>query len=399
MQNDISLVILCGGKGKRLGSITKKIAKPLIKINQKPFIEYLINFYQGYKFDKIYLIGHYKSYQFKKIFHNKEFNFIKCEFIKEKKAMDTGGALNSIRKKVKGDMIVVNGDSYLNYDYLKFKNFNIINKSHSMILVKNLNYKSNNKLSRLKIEKKIIKKSYYSKYMNSGVYFFKKNIFNVIPKNKKISLENDILPILIEKKKIRGMYSNDFFIDIGLKKNLNLAKRKLIKVIKKPAIFLDRDGVLNKDTGYAHKFKKMEWINNSLNLLKKVNKSKINLFIVTNQSGIARKFYSEKNFLSLHKRIKDFFINKNIFIDDLKYCPHHPKLGVGKYRISCKCRKPKNKMITDLIDYWNVDVAKSLMMGDNNSDLLAASKSKLKFYYPTKKNFNLIKKNYKFFFN
>ena len=56
-------------------------------------------------------------------------------------------------------------------------------------------------------------------------------------------------------------------------------------------------------------------------------------------------------------------------------------------------------MITDLIDYWNVDVAKSLMMGDNNSDLLAASKSKLKFYYPTKKNFNLIKKNYKFFFN
>ena len=69
MKRNLSLVILCGGKGKRLGNITKKTPKPLIKINKKPFIEYLINFYQRYNFDKIYLIGHYKSLQFKKIFH------------------------------------------------------------------------------------------------------------------------------------------------------------------------------------------------------------------------------------------------------------------------------------------------------------------------------------------
>ena len=83
MKKNLSLVILCGGKGKRLGNITKKTPKPLIKINKKPFIEYLINFYQRYHFDKIYLIGHYKSSQFINLFHKKEFNFIKCEFIKE----------------------------------------------------------------------------------------------------------------------------------------------------------------------------------------------------------------------------------------------------------------------------------------------------------------------------
>ena len=398
MQKATSLVILCGGKGKRLGSITKKVAKPLITINKKPFIEYLINFYQSYEFEKIYLIGHYKSFQFKKIFHKKEFNFIKCEFVKEKKAMDTGGALNAIRNKVNGDILVVNGDSYLNYDYLKFNNFNVRHKSHSMILTKNLNYKSNNKLSKLKIENKIIKKSNNSKYMNSGVYFFKRNIFNLIPKNKKISLENDILPILIKKKKIKGIYSNDFFIDIGLKKNLNFAKKKLIETIQKPAIFLDRDGVLNRDTGYPHEFKKMKWIKDSLNLLKKIKKDKINFFIVTNQSGIARKLFTEKKFLNLHKKIKEFFIQKNIYINEVKYCPHHPKDGVGKFKINCKCRKPKNKMITDLISYWNVDVNKSLMLGDKKSDFLAANKSKLKFYYPSKKNYYLIKKKYKLFF-
>ena len=85
MKKNLSLVILCGGKGKRLGDITKKTPKPLIKINKKPFIEYLINFYQRYHFYKIYLIGHYKSSQFINLLHKKEFNFIKCEFIKEKK--------------------------------------------------------------------------------------------------------------------------------------------------------------------------------------------------------------------------------------------------------------------------------------------------------------------------
>ena len=299
MKKNTSLVILCGGKGTRLGKITKKTPKPLIKINKKPFIEYLINFYKKFNFDKIYLIGFYKPQQFKKLFNNKEFNFIKCEFIKEKIALDTAGALNTIRNKVKGDMVVINGDSYLDYNFIKFKNFHQSHKSNSMILVKNLNYKTNNKLNKLKIEKRFIKKSTNSKYMNSGVYFFKKEIFNYIPKNKRISLENDVLPELIERGKIKGIYSNGFFIDIGLKKNLHFAKKKLIEIIKKPAIFLDRDGVINKDTGYVHRFNQIIWLNNTLKLLKNIINKSFYIFIVTNQAGIGRKLYSEKNFFSL----------------------------------------------------------------------------------------------------
>lgn len=392
---NISLVILCGGRGRRLGSITKKIPKPLLKIEKKPFLEYLINFYQRYSFDKIYLIGHYKSSQFEKIFSRREFNFIECEFIKEKVPMDTGGALNSIRHNVKGDMLVINGDSFLDYNFIKFNNFNVKHNSHSMILVKNLNYKINKKLINLKISKNIIKITQNSDYMNAGIYYFKKNIFNFIPYNKKSSLENDILPILIKRKMIKGIYSNDFFIDIGIKKNLDNAKKQLTKVINQPAIFLDRDGVLNKDTGYAHKFEKMIWIKSSLNFLKKLNKKKMKFFIVSNQSGIARGIFSEKTFFKLHKKIKDFLAHKNIFIDEVKFCPHHPKFGTKKYKIICKCRKPKNKMITDLIDYWKINPNKSIMIGDKKTDYLSAKKSKIRFYYNNLKNFRKIKKYYK----
>ncbi len=390
----MNLVILCGGKGSRLGKITKKTPKPLIKIYKKPFIEYIINFYQKFNFNKIYLIGHYKSHEFKKLYNNKIFNFIKCEFIKEKKPLDTGGALNVIRDKFKGDFLLVNGDSFLNYNFINFHKFHLLNNKHSMILIKNSNYKSNSKLSNLNISKGVVCYSKKSNYMNAGIYFFKHTIFRSIKKNKKTSLENDILPELILKNKIKGIKINNFFIDIGLKKNLKIAKNNLIKAINTPAIFLDRDGVLNKDTGYPYNFKKLIWLNLSLKFLQKFKSKKIKIFLVTNQSGIGRGIYTEQQFLNLQKKIKIYLANLNIFIDEVKYCPHHPVFGKDKYKFKCKCRKPGNKLIEDIFNYWSIDRSKSIFIGDSHSDFLAAKKSNLKFYFPSINNFIKIKKKY-----
>ena len=105
-----------------------------------------------------------------------------------------------------------------------------------------------------------------------------------------------------------------------------------------------------------------------------MKKDKLKFFIITNQSGIGRKIFSEKDFLLLQKKIKIFLLKKNIFIDDVKYCPHHPKFGIGKYRISCNCRKPNNQMIKDLIKDWSINIQKSIMIGDKKSDQLAANK-------------------------
>lgn len=259
-----------------------------------------------------------------------------------------------------------------------------------MILLKNKNYKTNNKLNNLKIKNNFVNYDKKNDYMNGGIYYFNKNIFKNIPKNKKTSIENELLPPLIKSKKIKGIISKGFFIDIGTKKNLDYAKKKLLKKIKKPAIFLDRDGVLNVDNGYDYKFSKMKWINNTLTFLSKLKKDKIKFFIVTNQSGIGRGMYSEKIFLQLQKKIKKFLLKKNIFIDDIKYCPHHPTFGVGKYKKSCNCRKPNNQMISDIIRGWSIDINKSIMIGDKETDFIAAKKSSIKFYYQNKKNLNKI---------
>ena len=98
MKKNVDLIILCGGKGSRLGPLTKKTPKPLIKIGTRPFLHYLIKYYQRYNFKKIYLLAGYKGNQIKKYFNKKKFNFINVEVIIEKQPLGTGGCLSLIKR-------------------------------------------------------------------------------------------------------------------------------------------------------------------------------------------------------------------------------------------------------------------------------------------------------------
>ena len=133
--------------------------------------------------------------------------------------------------------------------------------------------------------------------------------------------------------------------------------------------------------GYVHQLKKIKWINKTIKFLAGLDKKNFYFFLVTNQSGIGRGFFSEEYFLRLHKKIKIILIKKNVFIDDIKYCPHHPTHGIGKYKKNCLCRKPKNKMIMELIEKWHINKSKSIMIGDQKTDYIASKKSNIKFYF------------------
>ena len=218
MNKGLDLVILCGGRGKRLGNLTANTPKPLIKINNKRFLDYIIQFYQKYYFNRIFLLTSYKARKFEK-YNKKYFNSIISICVKEKEPKGTGGALYELKKKIKNNFLLVNGDSYLDYN---FKNFQKIRKKYlgKIILIKNNNYYSNTKLSSLNLNKKkeVIIDDNNSKYMNAGIYLFKSDIFDYIS-NKNLSLEDEVLPELIKKRKIEGVKEDGTFIDIGTKKN------------------------------------------------------------------------------------------------------------------------------------------------------------------------------------
>jgi len=197
--------VLVGGKGKRLGNLTKKTPKPLIKINNKEFLKYLLYLISTYDFKKIYLICSYKSNFFFKTFHKKIYFNTQIICLKEKSANDTGGALFELKKKINSNFFLFNGDSIFNLSSLNINKLKRTNKIVNIALTEKNNYLSNNKLTSLKIKNRNIIFSKNGKYMNSGIYFFKKKIFDYISK-KKFSLENDLLPVLIKKKKKKKIY-------------------------------------------------------------------------------------------------------------------------------------------------------------------------------------------------
>ena len=145
------------------------------------------------------------------------------------------------------------------------------------------------------------------------------------------------------------------------------------------ALFLDRDGVINEDYGYVYKKEDFKFKEGIFELLKLFKEYKI--FIVTNQSGIARGYYSEKDFHKLMGWVKEEFYKNGIEITDINFCPHHPDI-TG----SCECRKPNAGMILDLAKRYNIDLKNSIMIGDKRSDIEAANKAGITKTYLVKDN-------------
>ena len=215
-----NVLIFVGGYGKRLGSLTKKTPKPLLLINNKPFINYLLEKIVKIKPKKIIFLCKYKNSQFLKKNDKKKINQTYLSCIVEKKKLGTGGSLFNAKKYIANNTLLLNGDTFFNINFDKLNKITLKNKVMFMCLVKNKIYKSNKKLSQLNIKKKIIIFSRNnSNLMNAGFYIVNRNLIKFLKKDNN-SLEETIIPKLIEKKLVYGKIFNNDHIDIGTKKNL-----------------------------------------------------------------------------------------------------------------------------------------------------------------------------------
>ena len=379
------LVILVGGRGKRLGKITNHIPKPLIRIKDKKFLDILFSKLIKYNFKKIYLMCSYKKKHFFKFYHKKKIHNSEIICIDEGSAKDTGGGLYKLRKLIKGSFFLINGDSFFDIDLNILSNLKL-NKDiiACMAITKNKGYEKNDKMNNLIIDKsnnlKYSKKK--SSYMNGGIYFFKRNIFDFV-KNKKISLEKDILNQLILKKKIKGIFFKKYFIDMGTTKKLKSLKSKA-NILKQKAVFLDRDGVINKLNlnGYIKNYKEFIFLPGVIEGIKFLNKNGYLIIVITNQACVGKNIISENKLNTIHFKMKNYLKKKNkSYIDDIFYSPYYKYSKHSKYRLNKFDRKPNPGMIFKAVNKWNINLKKSFFIGDQITDFKAAKKAGLKFYY------------------
>ncbi len=149
---------------------------------------------------------------------------------------------------------------------------------------------------------------------------------------------------------------------------------------EKPAVFFDRDGVLNVDNGYTFRKEDFVWVVGAREAIKLLNDLNYYVFVITNQSGVARGYYTENDVIKLHDWMNEELKKSGATIDGFYYCPHLPEAAIEKYRICCQCRKPAPGMIVQAMNEWPVDKEKSFLIGDSVRDVEAAEKAGIEGY-------------------
>ena len=161
----------------------------------------------------------------------------------------------------------------------------------------------------------------------------------------------------------------------------------------KPAVFFDRDGVLNKEIGYLYKIADFCWMDGAVEAIRYLNEHGFYVFVITNQSGIARGYYTEEDVLKLHHWMNEELAKYNARIDDFFYCPHYKDGIIPKYSISCDCRKPNTGMIEQAMRKYVIDKKNSYVIGDKDSDVKCAENAGIKGVIFQNENLEKIIKN------
>ena len=222
-------VILVGGKGTRLGELTKNIPKPMLEINNKPFLIYIIETIVRYGFTEIILLASHANKVLIDYFNKNSYKNCKIKIIVEEEPLGTGGALVNAYEHLNDSFFCLNGDSIIEGNWLSLiENFDT--NVDAVIGLTETNDSS--RYGSIEIQnKKIISfneknESSKSKLINGGIYLLRKSIFKNLKKNF-ISLENDIFPNIVNSGKVNGLKIKGFFIDIGTVKSLEYAKKRL----------------------------------------------------------------------------------------------------------------------------------------------------------------------------
>ena len=395
----IPVAILLGGRGKRLN--LKNIPKPMVPFLGKPLLEHLVNKLVDQGFIQLIFLTGYLHSVIEDYFGDGSSFGAEIQYSSELEPLGTARATANASNFFGDEFILLYGDVVIEFDLNRFLKTARENKGHGTLVVHPNDHPFDSDLvvcknNSNKIEKFLAKPHpddlKARNLVNAGLYYLKREILNAIPNdNFQYDWGRDIFSIAIKNGyELFSYRSSEYIKDIGtpdrLSKSESLYKENKIylKSIenRQKAIFLDRDGVINKEIGGVFDPSDMFLLPEVAKTIKEINDSGFLAICITNQPGVAKGFISFDKLEDVHIELDKLLLSEGAYLDDLFFCPHHPDKGfegeVKSLKKECDCRKPSPGMIFNAAEKYNIELTNSFFIGDRMSDLLAARSAGLK---------------------
>lgn len=392
----MKVVLMAGGRGTRISELFPDIPKPLIPIDNIPVLEREIISLRDQGFTDIILTIGYMAEKIQEYFGNGEKWRVRIEYFVENKPLGNAGALFFL--DLKEDFLLLNADAVFDVDFNRMVEFH---KQRSGLVTIFTHPNSHPYDSGLiiagkngEVEKWLAKEDerpkYYKNRVNAGLHVISPKALELsgirkedIGDGGKVDLDRQILKPLCGTRKMFCYDSPEYVKDMGTPERFRAVEEDYKKGVvnaknlknKQKAIFLDRDGTINKYAGFLRKEEEFELIDGVAEAVKKINQSGFLAIVVTNQPVIARGEVSFEGLETIHNKMEMLLGKEGAYLDGIYFCPHHPHSGyegeVKELKIDCDCRKPKPGMLLKAAEDFNIDLSQSYMVGDGENDIKA----------------------------
>lgn len=386
----MKVVIMAGGKGTRIAEINSNVPKPMILIDGKPILQYQIETLSKAGYCDIILIVGYMGDIIKNYFENGKAFGVEIHYIVEESPLGTAGALYYLKDKIKEDFLLINGDIIFNVNIQRFVEYHQRQGTIATILTHPNSHPYDSGIIMVNKSGRVVKwlhkedeRKWYQNRVNAGLHLLSVKIFDFFPDLQKRDLDRDVLKPLIGDGELSAYDSPEYIKDMGTPdryysvikdiKEGKVEARNLSK--KQKAIFLDRDGTINRYVGFLKDIEEFELLDGVSEAIKLINNSNYLAIVVTNQPVIARGEVTLDQLKEIHNKMETLLGMQGAFVDDIFFCPHHPHKGFEgectEYKIDCECRKPKPGLLLEAAKKYNIDLSHSWMIGDGENDVKA----------------------------
>ena len=399
---------MAGGKGTRISSIASEIPKPMIKICGKPVLEHEINCLKNQGFnDLIITVGHL-GHVIVDYFGDGSGFGVNIEYYVEQEPLGNAGALFKLKEKLTEDFLLLNGDAVFDIDFNRFVEYHKQKKGLVTLFTHPNGHPYDSGLIIADefgaVEKWLTKEDerpeYYRNRVNAGLHIISPIVLDRQIDSQKIDLDRHILKPLAGSGEMFIYDSPEYVKDMGTPDRYEGVCRDFSNGIvqgknlkqKQKAIFLDRDGTINKLVGFLRNIEEFDLITGVTDAIKKINASGYLAIVVTNQPVIARGEVTYSELRDIHNKMETLLGLEGAYLDAIYFCPHHPNKGyegeIRELKIDCECRKPKPGMLLQAAKDFNIDLSESWMIGDSEMDVKAGIASGCRTAYIGIDNYN-----------